>query len=171
MSVHTTKHRGAKVAVFPGSFDPITRGHVDIVRRASPLFDQIIVAVGVNIAKNYFFPLDQRIDFVCAAFEEMNDKVKVEHYQGLTAEYCRNKSIQYIVRGVRNVADFEFEKTVAQVNSKLNEEVETLFFMTSPENSIVHSTIVRDIINGSGDLSFLVPDAVLPLIQRALDVS
>lgn len=145
-------------AVFPGSFDPLTLGHVDIINRALPLFDEIIVAVGVNTTKKYMFSLKDRMDFIKKTFEN-EPKVKVDEYHTLTVDYCKTQDADFILRGLRNPADFEFEKAIAQTNRKLS-KIETVFLLTSAENSFISSSIIRDIIRNNGDVSSLVPKSV-----------
>jgi len=147
-----------KRAVFPGSFDPITLGHVDIINRALPLFDEIVVAIGVNAGKKYMFSLEDRKKFIEDAFAD-KPKIKVMTYEGLTVDFCKNNDIEFILRGLRNPADFEFEKAIAQTNRKLS-GIETVFLLTSAETSFISSSIVRDIIRNDGDISKLVPDSV-----------
>lgn len=148
-----------KIAVFPGSFDPITLGHVDIVTRAIPLFDKIIVAVGENAGKKYRFSLEQRLDWIKETFKN-ESTIEVDTYSGLTAEYCNRKNAQFILRGLRNPADFEFEKAIGQANGKLNSEIETIFLITSPEASFISSSIVRDVLKHNGDYTQFVPNVV-----------
>ena len=147
-----------KRAVFPGSFDPITLGHVDIINRALPLFDEIVVAIGVNAGKKYMFSLEDRKKFIEDAFAD-KPKIKVMTYEGLTVDFCKKNDIEFILRGLRNPADFEFEKAIAQTNRKLS-GIETVFLLTSAETSFISSSIVRDIIRNNGDISKLVPDSV-----------
>jgi len=147
-----------KRAVFPGSFDPITLGHIDIINRALPLFDEIIVAIGVNAKKNYMFPLDNRVHYIRESFN-FTSKIVVDTYSGLTVDYCKRIEADFILRGLRNPADFEFEKAIAQTNRKLS-GIETVFLLTSAETSFISSSIVRDIIRNHGDYSKLVPEVV-----------
>jgi pantetheine-phosphate adenylyltransferase len=144
-----------KIAVFPGSFDPITLGHVDIVERAIPLFDEIIVAIGTNAAKKYMWSLEKRQEFIEKTFAN-HTTVKVKTYQGLTADFCKNEGAQYILRGLRNTTDFNYEQTIAQANHKVN-GVDSLFIVCSPELSHISSSIVRDIARNGGDIESLVP--------------
>jgi len=144
-----------KRALFPGSFDPITIGHVDIIKRALPLFDEIIIAIGVNAEKKYMFPLEDRKQFIEDAFKEF-DAVTVKTYKGLTADFCKAENAQYILRGVRNTADFTYEQTIAQANAEVM-DVESVFLVASPAVSHVSSSIVRDIARNDGDYSSLVP--------------
>lgn len=147
-----------KRAIFPGSFDPLTLGHVDIINRALPLFSEIIIAVGVNTDKTYLFSLEERISFIKKHYAN-EPKVKVETYSGLTIDFCKKLSIHFILRGLRNPADFEFEKAIAQTNRKLS-TVETVFLLTSADTSFISSSIVRDVLKNGGDISCLVPESV-----------
>jgi len=148
-----------KIAVFPGSFDPITLGHLDIVQRAIPLFDKIIIAVGTNATKKYMFPEEQRINWIQETFKD-EEKIKVDAYQGLTIEYCERQNAQFILRGLRNPSDFEFEKAIAQTNRKLKKDLETVFLLTASGLSSISSSIVRDVMRNQGDYSQFVPTAV-----------
>jgi len=145
-------------AVFPGSFDPITNGHEDIIRRAIPLFDEIIVAIGVNADKKYMFTLDERKRFIEETFKD-EPKIKVETYQGLTIDFCKEKNAQFILRGLRNPADFEFEKAIAHTNRVLS-KIETVFLLTAASTSFISSSIVRDVLRNGGDYTVLVPKSV-----------
>ncbi len=147
-----------KRAIFPGSFDPITLGHLDIINRALPLFDEIIIAIGINAEKKYMFPLEKRKHFIKETFAN-EPKIKVETYTGLTIEYCQEKNIDFILRGLRNPADFEFEKAIAQTNRKLA-PVETVFLLTSAETSYISSSIVRDVLRNGGNIEGFVPKSV-----------
>ena len=145
-------------AVFPGSFDPITLGHVDIIKRATPLFDEIIVAIGINAEKKYMWTLDERKSYLELTFKDF-PKVRIGTYSGLTADYCKKENAQYILRGLRNTSDFTYEQTIGQAN-KSNFGVDSVFLMGSPEMSFVSSSVVRDIARNGGDFSKFVPDAV-----------
>ena len=147
------------IAVFPGSFDPITKGHESIIRRSLPLFDKIIVAIGVNANKSYMFPLEKRMQWIRDTFR-FEDKVEVAHYEGLTVQFCRSSGANFILRGLRNQEDFQFEKGIAQMNRELASEVDTVFLVTSPELSAISSTIVRDIIRNEGDVAKFLPNAI-----------
>lgn len=147
-----------KKAVFPGSFDPLTLGHCEIIEKATQVFDQVIISVGNNIEKKYRFSLDQRLNFISSEFKN-NSKILVEKYDGLTADFCKNKNIKHIVRGLRNPADFEFEKQIALFNNSL-ENLETIFFLTSSENAFISSSIVREIIENGGNYKKFVPKSV-----------
>ncbi|MCG7281679.1 pantetheine-phosphate adenylyltransferase [Chryseobacterium taklimakanense] len=150
-----------RIAVFPGSFDPITLGHYDIVERAYPLFDKIIIAIGQNSQKNYMFSLEQRKEFIKQTFKDFPN-VEVDSFEGLTIDYCRSKNVNFILRGLRNPADFEFEKAIAQTNRTLTHDnkIETIFLLTSAGKSFISSSIVREIINFKGNYELMVPDAV-----------
>ena len=148
-----------KRAAFPGSFDPITLGHCEIIEKACEIFDELIVSVGNNSDKDYKFSLDQRLKFISDEFKN-NSKVYVEKYEGLTIDFCKSKNIKHIVRGLRNPADFEFEKKIALFNNSL-EDVETIFFLTSPNNAFISSSMVREIMDNGGDFKKFVPDSVL----------
>ena len=145
-------------AIFPGSFDPLTLGHYDIIKRGIPLFDEVVVAIGVNANKKYMFTLDERSDFIKDAFKN-EPKVKVVTYQGLTVDFCKQIDANFILRGLRNPADFEFEKAIAHTNRELS-KIETVFLLTSAQTSFISSSIVRDVIRNNGDYSILVPDSV-----------
>lgn len=147
-----------KRAVFPGSFDPITLGHVDIIQRALPLFDEIIIAIGVNIEKKYMWSLNDRKEFIEATFAN-EPKVSVKTYTGLTATFCKKEKATCILRGLRNTTDFTYEQTIAQANDKVN-GMDSVFFMCSPAYSHISSSIVRDIARNDGDISSLVPSSV-----------
>jgi pantetheine-phosphate adenylyltransferase len=148
-----------KIAVFPGSFDPITVGHIDLVKRALPLFDKIIVAVGVNSTKKYLFDLDQRLDWLRKVFAQ-EPKVGVDHFENLTAHYCRRIGARYLLRGLRNASDFDYEKTISQLNHIVGDGIETVFLISQPEFSHISSTIVREIIVGGGDPSPFIPPEI-----------
>ncbi|WP_274476066.1 pantetheine-phosphate adenylyltransferase [Mangrovimonas aestuarii] len=147
-----------KRAIFPGSFDPITLGHYDIIKRGVKLFDEVVVAIGVNADKNYMFPLEERVRFIEEAFKKQ-PKVKVVTYEGLTVDFCKEIDAKFILRGLRNPADFEFEKAIAHTNRKLS-KIETVFLLTAAKTSYISSSIVRDVIRNNGDYSVLVPKSV-----------
>ncbi|MDA8685797.1 pantetheine-phosphate adenylyltransferase [Robiginitalea sp.] len=145
-------------AVFPGSFDPITLGHFDIIQRGLGLFDEIIIAIGENSDKTYMFSLEDRKKFIRQTFAN-EDRIHITSYQGLTVDFCKQVEAQFILRGLRNPGDFEFEKAIAHTNRKLS-EIETVFLLTSSGKSYISSSIVRDVIRNKGDYTLLVPDAV-----------
>lgn len=146
-------------AVFPGSFDPITLGHYDIIKRGVSLFDEVIVAIGVNASKSYMFSLEQREQFIKEAFKD-EPKIKVVTYEGLTIELCKRLESDFILRGLRNPADFEFEKAIAHTNRTLS-SIETVFLLTAASTSFISSSIVRDVIRNGGDYKQLVPESVV----------
>lgn len=149
----------AKIAVFPGSFDPITKGHENLIKRALPLFDKVIVAIGVNADKKYMFTLEERKNWIKKTFS-FEDKLEVGSYEGLTINYCRKMGANYIIRGLRNAEDFQFEKSIAQMNRELAPEVDTIFLVTAPEYSAYSSSIVRDIFRNNGDVSKFIPNSI-----------
>ena len=145
-------------AVFPGSFDPITLGHLDIIKRSILLFDEIVIGVGTNSEKKYMFPLEKRMAFIKETFCNIGN-ISVEQYVGLTIDFCKKIDADFIIRGLRNPADFEFEKSIAHTNRKLS-GIETVFLITAAETSYICSSIVREIILNKGDYSELVPSGV-----------
>lgn len=147
------------IAVFPGSFDPITNGHADIINRAVVLFDKIIIGIGNNTQKQYMFPIEKRTEWIKKTFEG-NVKIEVKSYDGLTIDFCKKVNARFLVRGLRNAADFEFEQAIAQMNRLMNHEIETVFISCNPAYVAVASTIVRDIIKHGGNVSKFVPFAV-----------
>lgn len=153
-----------KIAVFPGSFDPITTGHVDLVKRALPLFDKIVVAVGVNTQKKYLFPLETRLGWLEKVFEN-EPKVEVDSFQNLTAHYCQKIGARYLLRGLRNASDFDYEKTISQLNDIVGDGLETIFLISRPQYSHISSTIVREIIKGGGDASPFIPNVIDPFLK------
>ena len=146
-------------AIFPGSFDPITKGHEVLVIRALELFDEVIVAIGSNANKKYMFSEEKRGEFIKNTFAN-EPRVTVDSYQGLTIDYCKEKKCKFLLRGLRNSNDFEFEKAISQINSKLNTEIETVFLITSAELSAINSSIVRDILKNNGDADQFLPDSI-----------
>jgi pantetheine-phosphate adenylyltransferase len=148
-----------KIAVFPGSFDPFTIGHESIVRRALDIFDEIIIAVGTNALKKSYYSLETRKKIISKVFKN-ESRIIIDHYEGLTVEYCKQKGAGYILRGLRTAADFEFERAIAQVNETLSPEIESVFLLTVPEHSFINSSIVRDIICNGGDASRFVPSSI-----------
>ena len=148
-----------RIAVFPGSFDPITLGHVSIVNRSLPLFDTIIISIGVNGEKKNMFSLEQRMKWIKEVFKN-EPKISVESYSGLTVDFCKEKNADFILRGLRTSADFEFERSIGQINKKLDHNIETVFLLTEPEYTPVSSSIVRDVIKNNGNISEMVPSVV-----------
>ena len=147
-----------KIAVFPGSFDPITLGHFDLIKRSIPLFDKIIVAIGVNAEKKYMFSLEERKRFIEESFAD-ETSITVVTYEGLTIDLCKKMKAKFILRGLRNPADFEFEKAIAHTNRKLS-KIETVFLLTAANTSYISSSIVRDVLRNGGEYELLVPPAV-----------
>ena len=148
-----------KKAIFPGSLDPITNGHYDIIKRGVSLFDEVIVAIGVNAEKKYMFSLEDRKRFIEETFKN-EPKVKVITYSGLTIDLCKKEKADFILRGLRNPADFEFEKAIAHTNRVMS-KIETVFLLTAAQTSFISSSIVRDVLRNGGDISQLVPESVL----------
>ena len=148
-----------KIAVFPGSFDPITTGHVKIVKRALPIFDKIVVAVGVNAQKKTLFSLEQRVEWLHAVFAD-EPKVSIDHFEGLTAHFCNKIGARYLLRGLRNASDFDYEKTISQLNHIVGNDLETVFLISEPEFSHISSTIVREIIKGGGNAKPFIPKEI-----------
>lgn len=148
-----------KIAVFPGSFDPITIGHVDLIKRALPLFDKMIIAIGSNSQKKALFALEQRMQWLKDVFID-EPKISVDHYSGLTAHYCEKIGAHYMVRGLRYASDFDYEKTISQLNHIVGHGLETIFLISRPAYSHISSTIVREIIIGNGDATPFLPEEV-----------
>jgi len=155
-----------KIAIFPGSFDPITNAHLDIIERALPLFDLIYVAIGVNNAKSPLLSLEIRKETLSAVFSKYGDKIVIDNYEGLTIDYCKSVNAGYILRGIRNVSDFEFEQPISQNNQLIDRTVQTIFLISSPGLSHISSTIVREIERNGGNLSHLVPPEVIEALGR-----
>ncbi len=158
-------------AIFPGSFDPLTLGHLDIIERAVALFDELIISIGQNSSKNYMFPLEKRIEFIEKSTAHF-DNVRVAYFEGLTVDFCLEQEAQFLLRGLRNPADFEFEKAIAHTNRTLaHKKIETVFLLTSSGKSFISSSIVREIITHGGEYELLVPEAVrvdVPSASRKL---
>lgn len=157
--------RNQRIAVFPGSFDPVTIGHMDIMRRACRLFDRVVVALGVNTTKKCLFPIEKRFEWLRIACEEM-EGVEVARYEGLTVELCQRVGAHFIVRGVRSIRDVDYERTVAQLNRTLAPEVDTVFLFSAPQYMHVSSTVVREIILSGGDFRAFVPQKLVPFIEE-----
>jgi len=152
------------IAIFPGSFDPITCGHASVIKRALPLFDKIIVAIGVNTTKSTYFDLETRLKMIRAVFADIN-KIEVRSYSSLTIDFCKEVNAKFLLRGLRTSADFEFERSIGQINKQLNPEIETVFMLTQPEHAALNSSIVRDILHYKGDVSQFVPSQVIPFLK------
>jgi pantetheine-phosphate adenylyltransferase len=148
-----------RIAVFPGSFDPVTIGHESIIRRALPLFDELIIAIGTNSNKKYYFSIEKRIDWIKTVFKN-EPKISVTGFNGLTVDFCKAQKADYILRGIRTAADFEFEKAIAQMNKAMAPEIETIFILPVAELSAINSTIIRDIVRNGGDASPFVPAGI-----------
>lgn len=148
-----------KIAVFPGSFDPITLGHVDIIKRSLKLFDKIIIGIGENKDKKYMFSSAKRTEFVYETFQNEKNIVVIP-YEGLTVNFCKKNDAKFIIRGLRNPADFGFEKSIALTNREINGDVETVFFLTNTEYSFISSSIVRDLIKNNGDFKLFIPEGI-----------
>lgn len=154
-----------KIAIFPGSFDPITCGHVSVIRRAIPLFDKIIVAIGINALKSTYFDLEKRMAMIQAVFAE-SEKIEVQSYSGLTIDFCREMNAKFLLRGLRTSADFEFERSIGQMNKQMNPDIETIFLLTQPEHTALNSSIVRDILRHNGDVNKFVPSEALRFLKK-----
>lgn len=152
-----------KIALFPGSFDPMTIAHVDILKRALPLFDKIVVGIGLNSSKQNFLSAEKREEMVRTIFAD-NEKVDVQLYEGLTVDFCRKINAKYMVRGIRSASDFEYERAIAQINQTMMPEVETILLLSKPEYSAISSTIVRDILRNKGNISPFVPKEVIKFL-------
>ncbi len=148
-----------KIAVFPGSFDPFTRGHESVVRRAMSLFDEIIISIGANAIKDGYFTLEKREKMIMEVFKD-SPMIKVGHYNGLTVDFCREMKAHYLLRGIRTAADFEYERAIAQMNKSMAPEIESILLLTTPEYTPINSTIVRDIIRNGGDAGMFLPTGI-----------
>lgn len=149
-----------KIALFPGSFDPLTIAHADILKRALPLFDQVIVGIGLNSSKQNFLDGETREEIVKAVFKDFAN-ISVQSYEGLTVDFCRKVNATYMIRGIRSVGDFEYERAIAQINQTMMPEMETIFILSKPEYSAISSTIVRDILRNHGDITPFLPKEAL----------
>ena len=150
-------------AIFPGTFDPFTLGHLDILNRSKLIFDEVIIGIGENIDKKAMFSLEDRIDFIKSIIIN-SENIKVQSYKGLTIDFCKKVDANFIVRGVRNNGDFEFEKAIARTNRLLS-KIETVFLLTSAKTSFISSSIVRELIKNKGDYSRLVPESIAKIIS------
>jgi len=148
-----------KIAIFPGSFSPFTVGHQSVVDRTLPLFDKIIISIGINSEKNQYFSIEERLQWIKDVYGN-NPKIEIKFYEGLTVDFCKKENANYILRGLRDSHDFKFEKGIAQMNKDLNKEVETIFIITPPEISHISSSIIRDIIKNGGDVSKFIPKEI-----------
>ena len=148
-----------RIALFPGSFDPFTIGHESIVRRALPLFDKIIIAIGINTLKKSLISPENRVKMISDVFIK-EKRVEVTSFQGLTVDFCKNVGAQYLLRGLRTAADFEYERAIGQMNKAMKPEIESIFLLTSTEYTPINSTIVRDIIMYGGDATKFLPKGI-----------
>ena len=149
----------SKIAIFPGSFSPFTIGHKSIVDRALPLFDKIIISIGINAEKPQYFSIEERMQWVKDVYNN-NPKIDVKQYKGLTVDFCKKENANYILRGLRDSHDFKFEKNIAHMNKELNPNIETIFIITPPKISHISSSIIRDIIKNGGDVSKFIPKEI-----------
>jgi pantetheine-phosphate adenylyltransferase len=149
----------SKTAIFPGSFDPITRGHVSVLNRALPLFDKIILAIGINSTKQSMFPIEKRKEWIAEIFNG-NPKIEVISYEGLTVDLCRKYNAKFILRGLRSSVDFEYERSIAHMNKTLVNDIETVFILTEQEYAAINSSIVREIIKNGGDVRPFLPEQI-----------
>lgn len=154
-----------KIALFPGSFDPITIAHVDILKRSLPLFDEVVVGIGLNSSKQHLLEPSNRVAMIESVFEN-ESKVKVLSYEGLTVDFCKKINANYMIRGIRSAADFEYERAIAQINSTMLPEVETILLLSKAEYSGISSTIVREILRFDGDISPFVPKVIVPFLKK-----
>lgn len=155
-----------RIAVFPGSFDPFTIGHCSIIKRAIPMFDKIIVAIGINEDKHSFFSVDQRLNWIKKIFND-NSNIVVDTFNSLTIEYAKKTGAKFLLRGLRTSADFEFERQIGQVNKSLYPEIESVYILTLPEHTYISSTIVREIIKYKGDISQFIPKIIADEIHNS----
>lgn len=152
-----------KIALFPGSFDPVTKAHVDILKRSLPLFDKVVIGIGLNSTKTAYLTIEKRKEMLRAVFAD-EPKVEVQTYEGLTVEFCKKINSNYMIRGIRTVSDFEYEKAIAQMNHALVPEIESIFIVSKPGYSSISSTIVRDIMRNNGDVKQFIPKEAFDLL-------
>jgi pantetheine-phosphate adenylyltransferase len=152
-----------KIALFPGSFDPVTKAHVDILKRSLPLFDKVVIGIGLNSTKAAYLTIEKRKEMLRAVFAD-EPKVEVQTYEGLTVEFCKKIKSNYMIRGIRTVSDFEYEKAIAQMNHALVPEIESIFIVSKPGYSSISSTIVRDIMRNNGDVKQFIPKEAFDLL-------
>jgi pantetheine-phosphate adenylyltransferase len=152
-----------KTALYPGSFDPITLGHTDVIERSTQLFDKIYIGVGTNTSKKYLYNKEQRVQMLEEIYKK-NDRVEVVAFDGLTVDLCKELDCEVIVRGIRSTTDMEYERAIAESNQKLNEKIETIFLFSSPQVSSISSSIVRELIRNKADVSRFVPSEIVDLI-------
>jgi pantetheine-phosphate adenylyltransferase len=156
-----------RICLFPGTFDPITLGHTDVIDRALDLFDELVVGIGTNSTKTPMFPIEQRIEWIREIYHD-KPKVKVVTYEGLTVNFCQQINARFILRGIRGIADFEYEKAIADVNRMMDSSIETIFLSCTPKYSTIASTLVRDVLRYGGDASQLLPEKVLKSIKTTI---
>lgn len=154
-----------RICLFPGTFDPVTMGHVDIIQRAAPLFDKLVIGIGINSSKQPMFSLEQRVAWIQEIFKD-DPRVEATGYTGLTVDYCRQINAQYILRGIRYVSDFEYEKAIADMNRMLAPDIETIFLTCLPQYSTISSTLVRDVVRNHGNVHMFVPEVVYNDIKK-----
>ena len=152
-----------KIALFPGSFDTITVAHIDILKRALPLFDEVVVGIGLNNTKQGFISNEKKEEMLQLVFQH-EPKIKVATYEGLTVEYCKQIGAQYMIRGIRSASDFEYEKAISQMNQSMHPDIESVFIISRPGYSAISSTIVRDILRNGGDISQFVPKEITGIL-------
>lgn len=146
-----------KTAVFPGSFDPFTIGHESVVRRALYMFDKVIIGIGLNTTKVSFFPVEKRVESIQGIFRDLEGRVEVKVFKGLTVDFCKDEKSRYILRGLRTAADFEYERAIAQTNKAMYPEIETVFLLTLPQHTFINSSVIREVIRQGGDASRFLP--------------
>lgn len=154
-----------KIAVYPGSFDPITKGHLDILKNASEIFDKVIIAVAHNAQKTGFLTVEERVNLIKQSVKDLPN-VEVDCFEGLTIEYAKKNNAQILIRGLRAVSDFEYEMQLSQANSSLCQEIKTVFLTTKPEYNFISSSTIREILSNGGDISKFVPDAVFEYLKN-----
>ena len=154
-----------KKVVFPGSFDPVTKGHESIIIRAAEIFDEVIIAIGENPEKMGFFSIEKRMQFLKTIVKNLKN-VTITSYTGLTVDFCKKNEAKFIIRGLRTAADFDFEYTIAQMNKQMHPEIDTVFLLALPSHNAVKSSVVRDIIKNKGDFSSFVTDSIIEDIRK-----
>ena len=159
-----------RIALFPGTFDPITIGHQDIINRSLPLFDKLVIGIGRNVNKEPMFSVEQRIEWIKEIYKN-NPKVEAVVYEGLTVRCCQQVGARFILRGIRYVNDFEYEKAIADMNRSLDTNIETLFLTCLPQYTSVASTLVRDVLKNGGDVMQFLPDVVAKSLKKSLKKS
>ena len=148
-----------KIAVFPGSFSPFSIGHQSVIEKALPLFDKIIISIGINSEKDQYFSIQERMQWIESVYGD-NEKIEIKRYEGLTVDFCKKEGANFILRGLRDSHDFKFEKNIAQINKDLDSSIETIFIITPPQLSHISSSLIRDIIKNGGDVSKFIPKEI-----------